>query len=72
MGTVEVGAARGDGTSAVTAEDIAGELAWCLRRFLEATADEPVMQRAKESLASWERLSGETETKEIDLTLVFG
>jgi hypothetical protein len=54
---------------AVTAEDVADELAWCLGRFLDATADEPVMQRAKECLVLWQALR-ESDRREIDLTLL--
>ena len=53
----------------VTAEEIADDLAWCLGRFLDATADEPVMQRAKESLVLWQALK-ESDRREIDLTLL--
>lgn len=33
------------------------ELAVCLERFLEARADERTLQRAREALALWERLT---------------
>ena len=51
----------------VTVKVIADELAWCLGRFLDATADEPVMQRAKECLVLWQALR-EAEREELDLT----
>lgn len=53
----------------VTAEDVAGELAWCLARFLDATADENVMQRAKTSLALWHALR-EAEAREASRAFV--
>ena len=54
----------------MTAVDVADELAWCLGRFLDATADEPVMQRAKEALVLWQALK-ESDPREIDLTLLY-
>jgi hypothetical protein len=54
---------------AVSVEDVADELAWCLGRFLDATVDEPVMQRAKECLVLWQALR-ETHEREIDLTVL--
>jgi hypothetical protein len=54
---------------ALSAEEIAGELARCLARFLDATADETVMQRAKEYVSLWHSLSASKE-REIDLTVV--
>ncbi len=58
-----------DRLSAVTAEDVGDELAWCLGRFLDATADEPVMQRAKECLLIWQALRG-SDRRELDLTIL--
>jgi hypothetical protein len=53
-------AVEGDPPAALTAE-----LAWCLRRFVTARADERAMRRAEQALAAWEAWSeGET----IDLT----
>lgn len=58
------------GTSpAVAVEDVTDELAWCLGRFLDATADESVMQRARKCLVLWESFR-ETGEREVDLTLV--
>lgn len=37
--------------------DLAGELAWCLGRFVNATADEVTMQRAQEALTAWRAVS---------------
>ncbi len=54
---------------AFTAEEVAGELADCLARFLDATADETVMQRAKTYLSLWESLSASGD-REIDLTII--
>ena len=54
---------------AITAEEVASELADCLARFLDATADETVMQRAKVYLSLWESLSAPGD-REIDLTVV--
>jgi hypothetical protein len=42
-------AAEGDPPAALTAE-----LAWCLRRFVTARADERAMRRAEQALAEWE------------------
>jgi hypothetical protein len=50
-------------------EDLTDELAWCLGRFLDATADESVMQRARKCLVLWESIR-ETGEREVDLTLV--
>jgi len=36
-------------------EDIADELAVCLKRFLTASADERTMERARRALDQWER-----------------
>lgn len=33
---------------------ITAELAFCLRRFLAASADEPTMERARRALAAWD------------------
>ncbi len=54
--------------SGVPAETVAAELAWCLSRFLDATADELVMQRAKQALVLWETLR-ESDSGAIDLAL---
>ena len=59
----------GSVSAVVTADDLADELAWCLSRFLDATADEPVMHRAKECLLLWQALR-ESDRREIDLTLL--
>ena len=44
---------------------LAGELAWCLRRFITGRADEPAMRRAEEALAAWDVWSARAT---IDLT----
>lgn len=41
-------------TDVRTMEDLAAELAWCLRRFVDASADELTMQRAELALLAWE------------------
>ena len=38
-------------------ELLAAELAWCLRRFVTARADELAMRRAVQALAAWEAWS---------------
>lgn len=53
----------------VTADEIAGELARCLSRFLDATADENVMLRAKWALARWEGFC-QSDSRTLDLTLL--
>ena len=40
----------------VAGEQLAEELAACLARFLDASADERTMKRAREALALWHRL----------------
>ena len=60
---------KAGGLPVVTVEDVADELAWCLGRFLDATADEPVMQRAKECLVLWQALR-KSHPREIDFTLL--
>ena len=40
-----------------TGAQLAGELAACLARFLNASADERTMERAREALARWDRLA---------------
>jgi hypothetical protein len=34
--------------------ELAGELAWCLQRFVTGRADEPAMRRAEQALAAWD------------------
>ena len=34
--------------------ELAGELAWCLRRFVTGRTDEPAMRRAEQALAAWD------------------
>jgi hypothetical protein len=53
-------AAEGDPPAALTAE-----LAWCLRRFVTARADELAMRRAKQALAAWDDWSAGVT---VDLT----
>jgi hypothetical protein len=53
-------AGEGDPPAALTAE-----LAWCLRRFVTARADELAMRRAKQALAAWDAWSAEAT---VDLT----
>ena len=53
----------------VTAEDLAAELAWCLSRFMDATADETVMQRSRDCLSLWASINS-SEGPVIDLSLV--
>ena len=36
-------------------EPLIDELAWCLARFVEGSADEPTMQRARRALARCDR-----------------
>jgi hypothetical protein len=43
---------EGDPPAALTAE-----LAWCLRRFVTARADEFAMRRAEQALAAWDAWS---------------
>jgi hypothetical protein len=70
MGAVPVVAVEKSSTAVrASAEVIADELAWCLSRFLDATADESVMQRAKACLVLWQALR-ESDRREIDLTLM--
>jgi hypothetical protein len=45
--------------------ELTAELAWCLRRFVTARADERAMSRAEAALAAWEAWS---EGVAIDLT----
>jgi len=45
--------------------ELAGELAWCLRRFVSGRADEPAMRRAEQALAAWDAWSARAT---IDLT----
>jgi hypothetical protein len=45
--------------------ELAGELAWCLRRFVTGRADEPAMRRAEQALAAWDVWR---ESVAIDLT----
>lgn len=40
-----------------TGAQLAEELAACLARFLDASADERTMQRSREALALWHRLA---------------
>lgn len=35
-------------------ETLAAELAWCLGRFVDATADEMTMARAQQALERWQ------------------
>ena len=51
---------EGDPPAALTAE-----LAWCLRRFVTARADERAMRRAEQALADWEAWSAGVT---VDLT----
>jgi hypothetical protein len=37
--------------------ELTAELAWCLRRFLTARADELAMRRAEQALTAWEAWS---------------
>jgi hypothetical protein len=53
-------AAEGDPPAALTAE-----LAWCLRRFVTARADELAMRRAKQALRAWDDWSAGVT---VDLT----
>ena len=50
-----------DSTTARRGEDppalLTAELAWCLRRFVTARADELAMRRAVQALAAWEAWS---------------
>lgn len=41
----------------VTGAQLAEELAACLARFLNASADERTMERARDALARWHRLA---------------
>ena len=45
-----------DPQRATEAQALAEELAWCLRRFVTAMADETTMRRAAQVLAAWDAL----------------
>jgi hypothetical protein len=60
--TVLIGTPSSDSTAAGDGDPpaaLTAELAWCLRRFVTARADELAMRRAAQALAAWDAWSGE-------------
>jgi hypothetical protein len=63
--TVLIETPSGDLSASVDLSDggppaaLTAELAWCLRRFVTARADELAMRRAAQALAAWDAWSGE-------------
>ena len=52
--TIQLGERRSE---PATGAQLAEELAACLARFLDASADERTMERSREALALWRRLA---------------
>jgi hypothetical protein len=46
---------------------LADELATCLRRFIEVTADDGTLARAERALAAWDRLARATGTSPAEI-----
>jgi len=55
---------RAPASTSLATRRVADELATCLARFLDVSADELTLQRSREALAHWQRLAD----RELDLT----